>query len=81
MRDEINNLFNARKYRPLKYSALAVIGIAIAATFAMIFWIDEIPSRTMLFIRGCVGLCALIFVILVAMLTYRVYSDYFRNQR
>lgn len=80
MRDELNKHFNARKYRPLKYSALAIVGIAIAALFAMIIWIDDIPPRTMLFVRGCVGVCALIFVILVAILTYRVYSEYFRNQ-
>ena len=79
MIDDINKLFNAPKYRSLKYSALIVIGIAIAALFAMIIWIDTIPHRTLLFIRGCVGLCALIFVILVAVLTYRVYSEYFKN--
>lgn len=80
MRNEINKLFNARKNRPLKYSAWAVIGIAIAAMIAMIIWFDDIPPRIMLFIRGCVGVCAVIFVILVAILTYRVYSEYYRNK-
>ncbi len=79
-RDEINRLLNAPKYRRLKYSALIVIAVAIAAQIATIIWLDVIPSRTILFIRGCVGVAAIVFVVLVAILAYKVYSEYFTGQ-
>ncbi len=79
-RDEINRLFNAPKYRVLKYSALAVIGIVIATQIALIIWMDQIPFHTMQIIRGCIGLGAIIFVILVTILAYKVYAEYFRSK-
>lgn len=77
---DINQLFNAPQFRKLKYSALIVIGISSATMLAMIFWIDVIPYKTMLFLRGCVGIGAIVFIILVAILAYQVYSEYFHNK-
>lgn len=79
-RDYINRLFKSPKHRPLKYSALTFIGIAIAAQIALIIWSEDIPMQAKLIIRGGVGVCAIIFIILVAIITYRVYSDYFRSK-
>lgn len=79
-KEGINRLFNAPKHRSLKYSAIVVICLVILTQLATIFWQNNISYRTLLWIRGFVGLCALIFVVLVAILCYRVYSDYFKNR-
>jgi hypothetical protein len=79
-KQDINQLFNAPQFRKLKYAALTVIAIVIAVQLAMIIWLDHIPYKTMLFLRVCVGGGAIIFVILVAILVYKAYSEYFHDQ-
>ena len=77
---DIDNLFNAPQFKQIKYAALIVIGIIIAIQIATIVWIDSIPYKTMIFLRGCVGLGAIIFVIIATILAYKVHSEYFRNR-
>ncbi len=79
-RDEINRLFNAPQHRKLKYVSLMLIGLGIIAEIAMIIWFDDIPDRSKILIRGCIGICAILFVILVTILAYRVFSEYFRGK-
>lgn len=78
--DEINRLFNTPQHKHLKYAALIVIGVVIAAQIAIIIWDDDISNRIKSFIQGCVGLGAIVFVILVTILTYTVFSEYFRSK-
>lgn len=78
--DEINQLFNAPKHRRLKYIALTVISAVIAAQISMIIWIDDIPNRIKVFIQGCIGIGAIVFVLLVAIIAYRVFTEYFRSK-
>lgn len=79
-KDDINRLYNAPKHRGLKYAAFIVIGLVILAQIAMIIWMGDISERTKLFIQGCIGLGAIIFVILIAIWSYKVYSEYFRGR-
>ena len=79
-RQELNRLFKEPKYRPWKYSAYTVIGLVLATQLLMLIFYDEISYRTRLFMEGCIGLCAIIFVILIAILYYKLYSDYYRNK-
>ena len=78
-KDDINRLYNAPKHRGLKYSALIVIGLIILAQIAMIIWRNDISDHTKSFIQGCIGLGAIVFVILVAIWTYKVFSEYFSS--
>lgn len=80
-KDDINRLYNAPKYRGLKYASFIVIALVILAQIAMIIWRDDIPDRTKLFIQGCIGSGAIIFVILIGIWTYKVFSEYFRRFR
>lgn len=80
-KEEIDRRFNAPENRRLKYAAFAVIGAVIAAQIALIFFLDDISERTRLFVQGCIGLGAIVFVVLMVVLTYRVYSDYFHSRR
>lgn len=64
----------------LKYAAVISIGISIIIITIMIFGLDSIPIKVQLFMRGCVGLSALVFVILVAIREYRVNVSYFKDR-
>ena len=79
-RESINKLFNATEYRCMKYVALSVISICITLLLSMIIWIDDISPKAMLFMRGYVGLCALVFIIIVCILVYRVNAQYIKNR-
>lgn len=64
----------------LKYIAIGIISIVITLQLAMIIWMDSIAKKTMLFMRGCVGFGAIIFVIVCAILFYRVYNAYLHDK-
>lgn len=78
-RNEIEKLYKANANLRLKYAALCVVGIAIILMLILVFCMDYISLGITLFLRGCVGLCAITFVIIVAVLVYRVHRDYFRQ--
>ena len=79
-REELNKLYRAPANKALRYSAIAVIALVIVLMLSMIIWIDDIPQRTMLFMRGCAGLGAAIFVVLVGILAYRVNCRHIKNR-
>lgn len=56
-------------------------GVAIVLMMVMIFWMDDLSWKMMLFMRGCAGVCAVIFVILVGILVFRVNSSYWRDKK
>ena len=61
----------------LKYVALISIGISIILLLTMAFgFVDYNNTTAILFMRGCAGLFALIFVVLVAIIVYRVNISY-----
>lgn len=80
-REEVNRSYNKPENRRLRNVAIAVIGIGILLLLSMIFWMDKIPYRVMLIMRGCAGLAAIIFVVLVGILTYRVNKQHIINRR
>lgn len=79
-RERINRLYDAPEHRRIKYSAIAVISIVIILLLSLTIWIDKIPPKTIMIMRGCAGLGAIIFVILVGVLTYRVYRQHLDNR-
>lgn len=64
----------------LKYAAFISIAISIALLLMIIFLGSAIYKTTMLFMRGCAGVFALIFFVLVVILTYRVNVAYFKDR-
>lgn len=65
----------------LKYVALISIGISIILLLTMAFgFVDYNNTTAILFMRGCAGLFALIFVVLVAIIVYRVNISYFNDK-
>lgn len=65
----------------LKYAALISIGISIILLLTMAFaYVDYNNTTTILFMRACAGVFALIFVVLVAIIVYRVNVSYFSGR-
>lgn len=75
-REELKKLYNTPANLRLKHIALCVIGLAIAILISMIFLVDKVSWQLWYFLRGCAGVLAIIFVIIVAVLVYRVNRAY-----
>ena len=80
-RDELKKLYNKPANLRLKRIALCVIGIAIAILISMIFLVDKVSWQLLAVMRGCVGVLAIVFVIIVSVLVYRVNRDYITGDR
>ena len=65
----------------LKYAALISIGISILLLLTIAFgFVDYKNTTAILFMRGCAGLFALVFFVLVGILVYRVNTAYFKDK-
>lgn len=73
-------LYNTPANLRLKHIAFAVMAVVFILFAAMIIWFDDIPPKIHLFMRGCAGLGATIFVILAGILVYRVNSGYVKRK-
>lgn len=80
-RKELKKLYNKPANLRLKYIALCVIGVAIAILMSMIFLMDKVSWQLWYFMRGCAGVLAIIFVIIVTVLVYRVNRAYITGDR
>lgn len=80
-RDELKKLYNKSENLRLKRIALCVIGVAIAILISMIFLVDKVSWQLLTVMRGCVGVLAIVFVIIVAALVYCVNRDYIAGDR
>lgn len=80
-RDELKKLYNKPANLRLKRIALCVIVVAIAILISMIFLVDKVSWQLLAVMRGCVGVLAIVFVIIVTALVYRVNRDYIAGDR
>lgn len=64
----------------LKYAAVISITISVILMIATVIWLDSISTGMLLFMRGCAGLFAIIFVVLAAILVYRVNASYLKDK-
>lgn len=80
-RDELNKLYNKPTNRKIKYCAVAVISIVLALMLAMLIWMEQLSYRSLLLMKGLAGLFAIIFVVLIGVLVYRVNREYINSIR
>ncbi len=80
-REELRNLYNAPANLRLKRMALCVVGVAIAILISMIFLVDKVSWELLYFMRGCAGVLAIVFVVIVAILVYRVNRAYITGDK
>lgn len=74
----LKELYNTPANLRLKYIAI-VIGVIIPILImTRIFW-PNIPVKLDMFFRGCAGLCAIVFVIIVGIIVYRVNSAFIKQ--
>ena len=79
--DELKKLYNKPANLKLKHIAVCIIGVAIAILISMIFLVDKVSWQLLYFMRRCVGVLAIIFVIIVTALVYHVNRDYITDDR
>lgn len=79
--DEIKRLYNAPANLRLKHIALCVIGAAIAIMISLVFLVDKVSWRVLYILRGVAGVLAIAFVIIVAVLVYRVNRSYISGEK
>ena len=79
--DEIKKLYNAPANLRLKHIALCVIGAAIAIMISSVFLVDKVSWRVLYILRGVAGVLAIAFVIIVAVLVYRVNRSYISGEK
>lgn len=77
---DLNRYYNEKSNLRLKYAALVSIAISIILLLAMTLMLDHISATMLLFMRGCAGLSAIVFVALYAILVYRVNNSYFKDK-
>ncbi len=80
-REELNNLYDAPENRRLKYCAITIIALVIILLLSMTIWIDKISTTGILIMRGCAGLGAIAFVIIVGILSYHVNKQHISNRK
>lgn len=79
--EELKKHYNTPSNLRLKHIALCAIGMAIAILLCMIFLVNKVSWQLLAVMRGCAGVFAIIFVILVGILVYRVNSAYIKGER
>lgn len=80
-KEELKKLYNTPVNLRLKHIALCAIGVAIAILISLIFLVDKVSWQLLAVMRGCAGVLAIIFVIMVAILVYRVNGAYISANR
>lgn len=76
---ELNKYYHEKTNLRLKYAALISIAISIILMLVMAFG-DVTGITAQLFMRGCAGLFALIFVVLSGVVVYRVNTSYLNDK-
>lgn len=66
--------------RRLKFTALTAIAVSIVLLITIAFSNDSISPETTLLMRGCAGLCAIIFVVAEGLLVYRANHSLWHRQ-
>lgn len=77
----LRKLYNTPANLRLKRIALCVIGVAIAIMIGMIFLVDKVSWQLWYLMRGCAGVLVIVFVIIVAVLVYRVNRAYITGDK
>ena len=79
-KEELNKIARLRENRIYKYLALAFATAMIALLIIMLSGLDTFSLTTFLVLRGCVGLCAILFLVFVACYLLRVYGTYYKQK-
>ena len=79
-KEEWHKIINSPINRKLKYTALSFISVSIVLLIIILLWFETLSQKTYLIMRGCSGLFAIIFAIIVTIYLYRI-NTAFHNQK
>ena len=79
--ESLKSFYNEKPNLRLKYAAIASIAIAIILLLINAFGLVGTSTTVLLLLRGCAGLFAIIFVVLVTILVYRVNAAYLNDKQ
>ena len=84
-KEEKEKIAQLPSIRKLKYLALFFISIGIALILTNLILLGTISLTVILVLRGCAGICAIIFVIIVGIYMHKINTTYnkqqFRNKK
>ena len=73
-------IINLPSNRKLKYLALSFISVSIILLIILLIWFETLSREAFLIMRGCSGLFAIFFAIIVTIYLYRI-NTAFHNQK
>ena len=79
-KEELDKIAQLPDNRKLKYLALFLISIGIALFLIMIIWYDDFSREALLTMRGCAGLSAIFFAVIVTIYLFRINSIYHKQR-
>ena len=79
-KEDRNKIAQLPANRKLKYLALAIISVSIVLLLVMLIWFESLSREAFLIMRGCAGLFAILFAIIVTIYLYRI-NKTFNKQR
>ena len=79
-KEELNKIAQLPTNRKLKYLALFFISIGIILFLIMIIWFDDLSRDAILTMRGCAGLSAIFFAIIVTIYLFRINSAHHKQR-
>lgn len=79
-KEELSKIAQLPANRKLKYLALFLISIGIALLIIMIIWYNELSREAFLVMRGCAGLFAIFFAIIVTIYLFRINLAYHKQR-
>lgn len=80
-REDMQRQYREPANRRLKYVALAVGMACVLIPLMVILRPYDFSLRTILVLRGCMGVLAVVFVVLTGILVYRVNRSYWRGKK
>lgn len=79
-KQEIEQLYYTPANRKLLYAALTIIAVVIILLLGGAVFIDYMSLRTLLIRECCTGLGAIIFIVIVGILVYRVSKQHLKGR-
>lgn len=80
MREDVAKISKEPKFTRLKYFIAGAISICIILELIVLIGIEKLSDRAILWLQGFTGLFAIIFVILVGILTFRIHTKYTKQK-
>lgn len=74
MRNEAAKIAKEPRNRRLKYLSIGIISVGIILELIVLIWYEALSETAILWLQGFTGVCAIMFLILVAVFLYRVNS-------